>query len=102
MNAHMNRFRAFALLLAAAATLTSCDENAVQDIAGPATGARIRFFNFGVNAPGVNFYADNTLPDLRSYFDVRALGAWSAETTSLATAKCCGGHVKDRSPSLVL
>lgn len=56
----MNRFRALALLLAAAATLTSCDENAVQEIAGPATGARIRFFNFGVNAPGVNFYADNT------------------------------------------
>ena len=43
-----------------AAALTSCDKNAVQDIAGPVSGARIKFFNFGVNAPGVNFYADNT------------------------------------------
>lgn len=55
----MIRYRAFALLLCAAA-LTSCEENAVQEIAGPATGARVRFFNFGVNAPGVNFYADET------------------------------------------
>lgn len=56
----MIRYRALALLLCAAAALSSCEENAVQDIAGPATGARIRFFNFGVNAPGVNFYADQT------------------------------------------
>ena len=54
----MIRYRAFALLLCAAA-LSSCEENAVQEIAGPATGARIRFFNFGVNSPGVNFYADD-------------------------------------------
>ena len=47
-----------ALLLAV--TLSSCDKNAVQDITGPVPGARIRFFNFGVNGPGVNFYADAT------------------------------------------
>ncbi|MGQ0713182.1 MAG: DUF4397 domain-containing protein [Gemmatimonadaceae bacterium] len=56
----MIRYRALALLLCAAATLSSCEENAVQEIAGPAPGARILFFNFGVNAPGVNFYADET------------------------------------------
>jgi hypothetical protein len=55
----MIRYRAFALLLCAAA-LSSCEENQVQDIAGPTSGARIRFFNFGVNAPGVNFYAGDT------------------------------------------
>src|SRR5688572_29341783 len=54
----MSAYRALALVLCAAAALSSCEENAVQEIAGPATGARIRFFNFGVNAPGVNFYAD--------------------------------------------
>jgi len=33
----------------------------VRDISGPPPAAsRIKFFNFGVGAPGVNFYADNT------------------------------------------
>jgi hypothetical protein len=56
----MNSYPAFAALLCAA-VLTACDydKNAVQDITGPASAARIRFFNFGVNAPGVNFYADD-------------------------------------------
>lgn len=58
----MNRSASLAALLCAAA-LSSCDwfeKNAVQDIAGPVpAGARIKFFNFGVNAPGVNFYADD-------------------------------------------
>ena len=55
----MNRTRALAALLCVVA-LSACDENAVQEIAGPEAGARIKFFNFGVNAPGVNFYADGT------------------------------------------
>jgi hypothetical protein len=34
----------------------------VQDITAPLpeNSARVKFFNFGVNAPGVNFYANNT------------------------------------------
>jgi Domain of unknown function (DUF4397) len=59
MNPVMMRYRAFALLLGAAA-LSSCDKNAVQDITGSLPASQIRFFNFGVNAPGVNFYANNT------------------------------------------
>lgn len=47
-----------ALLFAAA--LSSCDKNAVQDITGVVPASRIKFFNFGVNAPGVNFYANET------------------------------------------
>jgi hypothetical protein len=54
----MKTFRAITTLLCAVA-LTACEKNAVQEIAGPATGARIRFFNLGVNAPGVNFYAND-------------------------------------------
>lgn len=46
--------------LGCAALLTACDKNAVQDITAPVTGARVKFFNFGVNAPGVHFYADAT------------------------------------------
>lgn len=59
MNPNMIGYRALAVLLCAAA-LSSCEKNAVQNIAGSPPGARIRFFNFGVNAPGVNFYANDT------------------------------------------
>lgn len=56
----MNRYLSLAGLVATAA-LTACDyeKNAVQDIAGPAPVSRVKFFNFGVNAPGVNFYAND-------------------------------------------
>ena len=50
--------------LAAALTLSACgldlETNAVQDITAPAAGARVRFFNFGIGAPSVNFYAGDT------------------------------------------
>lgn len=55
----MTRLRIVATLLAAV-TLASCEENAVQDITGPLPTARVKFFNFGVGAPGVNFYANTT------------------------------------------
>lgn len=45
--------------LCCAAALTACEKNAVQDITGALPGARIRFFNFGLNAPSVNFYAND-------------------------------------------
>lgn len=41
-----------------AMAVTGCEKNAVQDITGAPPGSRIRFFNFGLNAPSVNFYAD--------------------------------------------
>ena len=48
--------------LLAAALLTACDfeKNAVQDITGEIATARIKFHNFGVGAPQVNFYANDT------------------------------------------
>jgi len=55
----MTNSRVLALLLAATA-LTACGTNAVQDINGPLASSRVRFFNFGVNAPGMNFYANET------------------------------------------
>ncbi len=55
----MTRFRSIAVLLGAAA-LIACEENAVQEITGPAPAARIKFFNFGLGAPGVNFYGNDT------------------------------------------
>lgn len=56
----MNSPRIAAMLLCAAA-LAACDKNAVQQLpTQPLLGAQIKFFNFGVSAPGVNFYADQT------------------------------------------
>lgn len=55
----MKTFRAFALLLCATA-LAACEKNAVQDLTGPLPSARVKFYNFGVGAPGVNFYANDT------------------------------------------
>lgn len=52
-------YRSLAALLCAA-VLTSCDKTAVQDITGPVPGSAVKFFNFGVNAPGLNFYANTT------------------------------------------
>jgi hypothetical protein len=47
--------------LLCAAALAACDKYEVQNITMPAVpGAQVRFFNFGVNAPSVNFYANTT------------------------------------------
>ena len=55
----MTLIRSLAALLCAV-TLSSCEKNAVQDITGTLPRAAVRFFNFGVNAPSVNFYANAT------------------------------------------
>jgi hypothetical protein len=56
----MNTHSYIAALLCAGA-LSACSKDPVRDISGPPPAAsRIRFFNFGVNAPGVNFYANQT------------------------------------------
>ncbi|RZK37762.1 MAG: DUF4397 domain-containing protein [Pedobacter sp.] len=49
---------AFAFLLSV--LFYSCDKDAVQIIDAPVNGAQLKFFNFGVNAPVVNFYANDT------------------------------------------
>jgi len=56
---NMMRYRAIAVLLGAG-VLASCEKNTVQDITGAPLTSAVRFFNFGVNAPGVNFYANTT------------------------------------------
>ena len=38
----------------------SCEKNAVQVIAKPVSGAQVKFFNFALSAPSVNFYANTT------------------------------------------
>lgn len=57
----MKPIRSLAILLGVV-VMTACDKDAVQisSITAPATGARVKFFNFGINAPQVNFYNNNT------------------------------------------
>jgi hypothetical protein len=56
----MTRFRTLAALVAAAALAACGDKQGQRDITAPAPGAFVKFFNFGVGAPGVNFYANDT------------------------------------------
>lgn len=55
----MKRHLGFAGLLFAA-SLTACDKNGLQDITSAPAASRVKFFNFGVGTPSVNFYANDT------------------------------------------
>ena len=55
----MNRY-SIAVAAIGAIALAACEKNAAQDITAPATGANVRFLNLGANAPGVNFFANDT------------------------------------------
>lgn len=50
----------FILALLSAAAVAGCGDNAVQKITEVPPGAYVKFFNFGINAPAVNFYANTT------------------------------------------
>ena len=55
----MTRYTSMAALVLAG-LLSACGKKEVQSLTGPTAASRIRFFNFGVNAPSVNFYANDT------------------------------------------
>jgi len=65
-----SRIARLAMLLGVAvvggAALGACDKNAVQDITGSLPAVRIKFFNFGVNARQVNFYANDAKVSARA------------------------------------
>lgn len=54
----MTRIRLISALVSAAA-LAACSGDGIQSIAGPTAGSFIKFYNFGVNAPSVNFFAND-------------------------------------------
>src|SRR6185295_3582069 len=58
-NPVMTRIRIIPALLGAA-VLAACSKDGVQVITAPTAGAFIKFYNFGVNAPSVNFFANDT------------------------------------------
>ena len=56
----MTTYRILAALFCAVG-LAACEKNAVQVLPDmPIPNGRVKFFNFGVSAPGVNFYAGST------------------------------------------
>src|SRR2546423_13169459 len=59
MTRTITRYTSIAVV-ALAGLLSACGTQEVPNIAGPSPNSRIRFFNFGVNAPSVNFYANET------------------------------------------
>jgi hypothetical protein len=77
-------------ILACAVTLGACSKDAVQVISAPLSGASVKFYNFSMGAPGVNFFANDVqLTALRSdsgaatksgttYGNVAAGGLYSA------------------------
>jgi len=67
--------------LACSALLSSCDKNAVQQLTGPVAGASVKFFNFGVNAPPVNFFAN----------DLKVTAVLSATGTESTNGTASGG-----------
>lgn len=53
---HTYRTLGTVALLACAVVVGACDKNGRQDITGPVSGALVKFHNFGVGTPGLNFY----------------------------------------------
>lgn len=54
----MNRILSAAMVLGAT-LLASCSKESIRSIDGPLPGAFVKFFNFGVNAPAMNYYGDD-------------------------------------------
>lgn len=46
------------MLIASIILFSSCKKNAVVDITVPYSGAQFKYYNFAINAPTVNFYAN--------------------------------------------
>lgn len=65
-------------MLACGATLAACSkDNAVQVISAPVSGAAVKFYNFSMGSPGVNFFANGA--------QVTALRSDSGATTKAGT-----------------
>jgi hypothetical protein len=75
----MNRYASLALALCAV-SLVACGDRATQDITAPVAGARVKFFNFSVGSPGVNFYANDA--------KVTAIGSTTCSPPADTTTAC--------------
>lgn len=84
----MKSFRMLAVLLGAAVLAACGDRNAAQNISAPTAGGAVKFFNFGVGAPTVNFYAnDQKLTAASSTACSSAVDGKTTDATCLGTGK---------------
>lgn len=81
----MNRYISLAVL-AGVMSIAACDKNGRQDISGPVSGAKVKFFNYGVGAPGVNFYAGTQ--------KITAISSTSCSPPADTTAACRGNGIE--------
>ncbi len=81
----MTSLRPLAVLLGVI-LLASCDKNAAQVISAPTAGSAVKFFNFGVGDPSVNFYADDAkLSAVSSTACSSAVDGTTKDSTCLTT-----------------
>lgn len=85
MTTFRSSFTRLVLVLGAVA-LAACEKNAVQDITGTLPGSRVKFFNFGLNAPQVHFYAN----DAKVTATLSATGAESTVGVAYGAAGLAG------------
>lgn len=84
----MKGLRLFAALVAAAVVAACGEKNAAQNISAPTAGSAVKFFNFGVNAPAVNFYANDTkISAVSSATCSSAVDGKTTDSTCLTTGK---------------
>jgi uncharacterized protein DUF4397 len=84
----MKGLRLFAALVAAV-VMTACGEkNAAQHISAPIAGSAVKFFNFGVGAPAVNFYVnDQKISAVSSASCSSGVDGKTTDSTCLSTGK---------------
>jgi hypothetical protein len=84
----MKTFRLFAALSAAVVVSACGEKNEPQNIAAPTAGSAVKFFNFGVGAPAVNFYAnDLKLSGITSTACSSSVNGTTTDPTCLTTGK---------------
>jgi len=77
----MTRIRLLSSLLGGLA-LAACSKDGVQNISGPTAGSYVKFYNFGVNAPSVNFFANDA--------KVTAISSTSCTPPAVPPIPACG------------
>src|SRR5262245_14983812 len=84
--------RTHLMLLLAVATLTACEKNAVGVLDDPAAGhgANLKFFNFSVGSPAVNFYVND-----KKVSAISATGCYLLDDTN--RQQCLSGGLESTS-----
>ncbi|MGH7469785.1 MAG: hypothetical protein ACRENP_17690, partial [Longimicrobiales bacterium] len=89
---NMRISRSIPMLLVAVATLSACEKNAVGVLDDPAAGngANVKFFNFSVGSPQVNFYVND-----KKVTAISATGCYLLDDTN--RQQCLSGGLESAS-----